>query len=404
MPSTSPRPRALRVACGLSLALAALLPPAHAAPAAGAGVAPPPPLPIEQLAVSKLPAPDAYRLYVGDPSMFHLVDGRVHVVDAKSMRYLGGIGAGFSGISTVSRDGRTLYVATTYHSRLQRGTRTDVVEAYGTDDLGLRYEVEIPPRHVQGLPIKAVIATTADDRFLLVQNATPATSVTVVDTQARKVAAEIALPGCYGVIPWPSQPRRFSAICGDGTMTTVTLDEHGAQAGNTVSAAFFNPDEDPVFMHHEFVGDTLHLVSYHGVVHELAFAGDAPAQTLTWPLVDASARRQDWRPGGYQLFAIDRRAGRLYVGMHDHGKEGSHKTPAKEIWVFDLATHRRIARWPGQGAIAMTALPADPARLVLLRASDNRLLGIDLVGDRAPRKPDLGSEPVGDTPVYLGAR
>jgi methylamine dehydrogenase heavy chain len=75
-----------------------------------------------------------------------------------------------------------------YLSRLQRGTRTDVIEAYDTGDLSLRYEIEIPAKHAQSLPIKALTAATGDGRFLLVQNATPATSITVVDL------AESALP------------------------------------------------------------------------------------------------------------------------------------------------------------------------------------------------------------------
>jgi methylamine dehydrogenase heavy chain len=402
IPCPPNRHRARRLSCSLSLALATLWAPLHAAGAAE--TTPPPPLPLEQLGLEKLPAPDAYRLYVGDPTMFHLVDGRTHVVDARSMRYLGMLGTGFAGVTTVSRDGTTLYVATTYHSRLQRGTRTDVVEAYGSDDLTLRYEVEIPSKHVQSLPMRALMATTADDRFLLVQNATPATSVTVVDTQAHRVAGEIPMPGCYGVIPWPGNARRFSAVCGDGTITTVTLDDQGALAGKASSKAFFDPDVDPVFMHYQFEGDVLRFVSYHGAVHEISLAGDAPVQTATWSLVDDAARKQGWRPGGYELFAVDARTHRLYVGMHDHGREGSHKTPAKELWVFDLEKQRRVARWPGKDAISMTILPAERSRLVLLSGADNRLLGFDLRGDAAPRQPDARSEPIGETPVYLGSR
>jgi methylamine dehydrogenase heavy chain len=31
--------------------------------------------------------------------------------------------------------------------------------------------------------------------------------------------------------------------------------------------------------------------------------------------------------------------------MHQGG-EGSHKVGGKEIWVYDTATHQRVARWP----------------------------------------------------------
>ncbi|WP_077035536.1 amine dehydrogenase large subunit [Pelomonas sp. KK5] len=390
-----------------------MLDPRHALAAAalallapGCFAAAPEPLPLETMTVEKLPPPDAYRLYVGDPTMGHLVDGRSHVIDTRTMRYLGMLGTGFAGSSTLSRDGRSIYVATTYHSRLQRGARTDVVEIYGSEDLALKGEIEIPPKHVQSLPIKALLATTSDDRFLLVQNATPATSVTVVDMQARKVTAEIPLPGCYGVIAWPGDARRFSAVCGDGTMMTVTLDEQGNAADRKASAAFFDPDTDPVFMHYELVGETLRFVSYHGTMHEIALKGEQPAQIATWPLITAAAeKKQKWAPSGYQLFTIDPRTQRLYVAMHDHAKEGSHKTPAKELWVYDLAAKKRVARWPGQMAISMTMLPTEPvSRLVLLSGADNKLLAYDLRGDAAPKKPTIASEPVGETPVYLGVK
>jgi methylamine dehydrogenase heavy chain len=39
--------------------------------------------------------------------------------------------------------------------------------------------------------------------------------------------------------------------------------------------------------------------------------------------------------------------------MHAKGRDGSHKDPAKEIWAFDLTSHKRIARAPGHNAIAI---------------------------------------------------
>ncbi|MDE2371503.1 MAG: amine dehydrogenase [Burkholderiales bacterium] len=359
-------------------------------------------LPVEQLTLEKLAPVDGYRLYVGDPTMNHLVDGRSHVVDGRNLHYLGMLGTGFAGQSTVSRDGHTIFVATTYYSRLQRGTRADVVEVYSADDLSFQYEIEIPTKRVQSLDMRALLATTGDDRLLLVQNATPATSVTVIDLAARKVAAEVPTPGCYGVIPWPAEARRFSSVCGDGTLATFDLDAAGAVASRAVSDKFFDPDQDPVFMHYEVVGKRLTFVSFHGAVHALDLGGAKPVPLPTWPLVDAADRKQGWRPGGYQLFAIEPRSERLYVGMHDHGSEGSHKSPAKEIWVFDLKTHKRIGRMPGQTAVSMNIARTESPRLFLLSGADNRLLAYDIGANAAPSKPLLRSEPVGETPIYLG--
>jgi len=361
-------------------------------------------LPIDQMTVEKLPPVDPYRIYLSDPVMPHLVDGRTYVVDGKTLRFLGMVGTGYAGSTALSRDGKTYYVATTYYSRLVRGTRADVVEAHRTDDLSYLYEIEVPPKVVQSLPMRALLTTSADDRFLLVQNATPATSVTVIDLPARKVTAEIPAPGCYGVIAWPSQPRRFSAVCGDGKLATYDLDEQGAMAASSVTEPFFDPDKDPIFMHYELVGDELTFVSYLGSVYSVQLSGDKPTAARPWSMLDAAARKQGWRPGGYQLFAIEPRSARLYVGMHDKGAEGSHKTPAKEIWVVDLKSHRRVGRLPGQMAIAMDIARTESPRLFVLSGADNRIVAFDIAGRRPPAKPAARSAPVGETPVFMGMR
>jgi methylamine dehydrogenase heavy chain len=63
-----------------------------------------------------------------------------------------------------------------------------------------------------------------------------------------------------------------------------------------------------------------------------------------WTLV-SSAEKGLWRPGGTQVGAIQRHMNKLYVPMHQGG-EGTHKDGGTEIWVFDMTSHQRIARWP----------------------------------------------------------
>jgi len=79
--------------------------------------------------------------------------------------------------------------------------------------------------------------------------------------------------------------------------------------------------------------------------------------------------------------------------------QGSHKTPAKEIWVLDLAAGKRVARVPGDMALSMAMSRGTPRRLYVLSAAENRLVSID------PRSPGAKgrkrSEPMGETPVYL---
>ncbi len=356
----------------------------------------------EKISTAEMPAAAGQRVYLSDPAMNHLLDGRMHVVEGGKMRYLGLLGSGFAGLIQLSRDGRHIYVATTYFSRLQRGKRTDVVEVYRSADLVFEHEIEIPPRRAQGLQIKALTAMSADDRFLFIQNATPATTITVVDVAERRVAAEIENPGCWGVLPWPSKARRMSTVCGDGSTTTFDLDERGALVRATSGPVFFDPDVDPVFMHYEQVGERLVFASFHGKLHTLRMADEGlVADGAPWSMVSANARKAGWRPGGFQLFAIDPGGKRLVVAMHDGGGEGSHKNPAKELWVFDLATQKRVARLPGQVGLSMTFAPTASPMLYLLSAADNRILRYDFSAPKLPQAPTMRSEPVGETPVYL---
>ena len=360
-------------------------------------------LPAEQIRIEPLLPANDLRLYLTDPSMGHLVDGRVHIIDGTKMRYLGLIGTGFAASTVLSPDRKHLFVATTYHSRLQRGTRSDVVEIYRTDDLTFEREIEIPAKHAQGLQIKALMQPSADGRFLLIQNATPATSVTVVDLVAGQVTTEIANPGCWGTLPWPKNATRFSSICGDGTLMTYDLDATGKPAGSQRSPRFFDPDTDPVFMHYEMVDTRATLVSYYGTVHRINLSGELPSFAPTWSLVDTATKKQGWRPGGYELFAVDPKTDRLYIGMHGKGAEGTHKNPAEQIWAVDLSQQKRLSRTPGHTAISMALTHGDKPQLILLSGADNTLVALDVVKPGGLAKPIQKSAPFGETPVYLEA-
>ena len=61
--------------------------------------------------------------------------------------------------------------------------------------------------------------------------------------------------------------------------------------------------------------------------------------------------------------ALHEKSGTLYVGMHRKGAEGSHKNPADEIWVFDLASGKRLARSKGRGATSLAVSQGDQPRL-----------------------------------------
>lgn len=386
---------AARLLGPVALAVATLA----AAPAARAE------LPAERQTIGTLDADATHRLYLADPAIAHLIDGRLHVIDGRSMRYLSAMSTGYIGQSLLSPDRRQLYVATTYYTRLHRGTRTDVVEVYDATNLTLQHEIEIPAKHAQALNMKATIAVSPDGRWLFVQNATPASSVTVVDLPARKVAGEIPTPGCWGVIAWPKDATRFSTVCGDGTFATIALDDAGQPKPREAGVRFFDPDADPIFMHYEWVGDRLHFVSYGGRLVTLDVGADGVKPNAPWPLVGGADAKAGWKPGGYQLFTVDAARQRLIVGMHPKASDGSHKTPAQQLWVFDLAAQKRVARWPGQNAVAMTMSGgAESPRLFVLDGATNGLVALDpRATGQAAGKPLARVDGFGETPIYLEA-
>jgi len=138
--------------------------------------------------------------------------------------------------------------------------------------------------------------------------------------------------------------RAFSMICSDGKLLTSTLDETGKfVAQNMSDARVFDPDKDSLNVAPARMKDTLFFVSFLGSVHPVGVGADTPAIGEPWSLLNATDRVQSWRPGGWQYVAANEELGRLYVAMHK-GKDGSHKDPGSEIWVYDLKTRARIQR------------------------------------------------------------
>lgn len=337
-------------------------------------------LPEKQTVVTAPPAGPT-RAYVSDIAIQHIVDGRLHVVDVDAARYVGQIPLAYAGQAVLSPDRKRIYVSTTYYPRLSRGTRADVIDIWDAQTLSHTGEIPIPERRAQALNYKGLLTVSADSRWLFVQNATPASSVSIVDLRERRLASEVATSGCWLALPVPSKPNRFATLCGDGTIETITLDERGALASRARSERFFDADVDPVFVHAETIGDRFFFVSYLGKVHEVDLGAQKPRAIGNWSMVGADDAKKGWRPGGYQLFAVHAKSGRLYALMHPDGQEGSHKNPAAEIWAFDLAAKKRLARIPGQNAISVTAIQAGAPRLVALDAMTMGLVLID-AGDK----------------------
>ena len=336
MSGSSMRLRVLR-----HIAVLALLP---AAPVLAADY--PKPLAEEPIpAVETLPAtyPASWML-VHDMNFTSLVDGRVVVVDTAGETYnlKGVMPAGHFATFTAATTRPEIYVAETFHSRLTRGTRTDVITIYDRGTLAAKDEIILPGgKRGQFVSTKNSFKLTNDEKWALVFNFTPASSVTVVDIAGRKILGDIDLPGCSMV--YPVGPRGFATMCADGTMTTLDLAADGTVAASRTSKAFNDIDKDAMFMMPAMVGSTAWFVTFAGNVQGVDLAGPTATPRAKFALGAADGAVTHWRPGGWQVVTADA-AGLLYVLMNPAGKEGSHKDGGTEVWVVDPVKQQRLRR------------------------------------------------------------
>ena len=99
-----------------------------------------------------------------------------------------------------------------------------------------------------------------------------------------------------------------------------------------------------------------------------------------WSLVTAAEAKAGWRPGGYQPVALHDKSGRLFVGMHAKGKEGSHKNPAQEIWAIDQASKKRVARAAGHHATVVAVSQGDAPRVFAYATDKSTMAVYDAAG------------------------
>jgi methylamine dehydrogenase heavy chain len=377
--------------------LLALVPATAPMMAAAATSPQPPPLPAEHLTVAQVGPKSPHWVYVVDYAFNNEIDSRVYLFDGDTYRRMGQLDTGFLPGVNISPDGKTTAVATTYFARGGHGTRTDVVEFNDNNTLAKTGEIVIPPKHAQTLAMLFTVAYSADGRFLYVPYLTPAASFGVLDPARKTVLSEIDTAGCTLVIPWG--PDRVSSICESGRLLTVTLNASGHEASRTTSDAFFDPDKDPVFAQGVPLTDGYAYLSFLGQVHEVDLTNPKPTMRAPWPLVSPQ-EKGTWRPGGVQIGAVHRSLGKLFVPMH-RGGEGSHKVGGSEIWVFDLKSHQRTARWPvdtkQSGEVVAVQVSQDAAPLLFAATEKADLLVLDAQTGRLKHD----EKKLGQTPQLL---
>jgi methylamine dehydrogenase heavy chain len=346
--------------------------------------------------VEQLPRPGAHWVWVNDISFFAFPDGRAFVVDGDRGKLLGllSTGYGFTGV-LVPKAGGVVYSPETYFSRGTRGTRTDVVTIYDAARLLPLGEIEIPPKRASVMPMPGAQALTDDDRFLLIYNFTPAQSVTVVDTHSRKFVGEIETAGC--ALVYPTGPRRFFSICGDGALLETSLTETGTLAHRARTAELIDVLNDPLSEKGVRRGDTWLFASFEGVLHPLHATAAGVKAEPTWRLFTAQELAQHWRTGGLQHLAVHAGSGRLFAIVHQGGPE-THKDLGEQVWVYDLASHKHVQTIPTRNKIGTIQVSQDAQPLLFTCSLESNRLDIY---DATSGKYLRSVEQLGQTPTTL---
>jgi methylamine dehydrogenase heavy chain len=123
-----------------------------------------------------------------------------------------------------------------------------------------------------------------------------------------------------------------------------------------------------MFMMPAMVGRTAWFATFKGQLRGFDLAGDTVRDLGTFGLGTAPDAAPEWRPTGWQVLSSDR-AGRVYVLMTPHGREGSHKDVGSEVWVMNPVKRVLVQRIPLEtpGVSIEVTRQAQP-RLVVARA------------------------------------
>jgi len=260
--------------------------------------------------------------------------GAVTVFSADDLTYKGNVATGLTGQFFLGPKADVGYVASAYAKRITHGPVEAVLQKFDVSTLKPTREIALLPKFAQTAAMQGALQITSDGSRAYVQNATPATSVSVVDLKSGALKSEIPIPGCWSVIP-TEDGSGFSSICGDGTLLTVKVGADGKAAGQAYSDKIFDVEKDPLFIHSQRVKGDLFFLSYKGVLYRVSDKGGKAKLVETFSIVDGVPG--DWAPGGYEVMGYSAPHGVMFVAMHSGAKDGSHKNGSEEIWAVDIA-------------------------------------------------------------------
>ncbi|WP_417308723.1 amine dehydrogenase large subunit [Devosia sp.] len=274
-----------------------------------------------------------------------------YIYSADDLHLKGSVSGGSQSHFTLSADGATAYMASGYYPRYDSGDGEHVLQIFDVATNTLTKEILLPYKLAQYTDDLFLLQLSADEKFAFAQNATPATSVTVVDLEKGEVAQEVPAPGCFGIYPLQNA-LGFSTICNDGTFTTFTLGADGTTFESTKSDKIFDPDDDPIYLSSDRADGDLLFISYHANVYRLSDTDGVIKKLSVTPI--AEGVDGNWGTSGYSVVTYNEANGVLFVPMAADHHDGSHYHGSQEVWAFDLKNDELLYRSPLADLIAIS--------------------------------------------------
>jgi methylamine dehydrogenase heavy chain len=304
----------------------------------------PPPLPSEAVPnMVAIPAVNASRIYAHDAAFYSLTSGKIYILDvgAESRNVIGILPAAQFPSFQISPKRQELYIAETFYSRGTRGTQTDVLTIYDERDLSRLGEIILEGnKRLQSVPQKGSLAITEDEKFLLVFNFTPASSVYVIDLETRKVVNEIETNGC--MLVYSTAKSNFLSQCSDGSMMSFSLSTQGRVERQERLENVFDIDGDPLFMNSVTVNNVLYFVSFSGSILGIETKRGKAQSKQPIALEARTSQGTPLSPSGWQVITADQKDN-IYILMRENAGQGDHKYGGSYVAVYSTSK-RKIVR------------------------------------------------------------
>lgn len=265
----------------------------------------------------------------------------VYVVGSDGLDMKGNMGPGTVGQMTLNAAGDTLFTSSVYLERYTYGEVTAVVHEWDVPTLTMKREIEVSNKMAQVESQPGLLTFVGGEGYLLAQNATPATSLSLVDLTAGAQIAEIPIPGCWLAIP-AAEGMKFSTVCGDGTLKTFTFAADGTYSEPASSDKIFDVDDDALFTNPTRAGANLVFVSFTGNLYVVDDSGEVPVLVDKFSITEGTLG--GWAPSGSELIAYHAPSDTAFVLMHSGKYDGSHKNAAEEIWAVNMTSKTVVGR------------------------------------------------------------